>query len=85
MGAPDQSWMASAAPFQAAKRWTVFSRLTFLLATKLETKKDIASSSVLEETLTNISISSIQSSQPEPGFQNVGCDLLVDHEINLIG
>ena len=61
------------------------SRLMFLLATKLDTKKDTASSSGLEETLTCISISSSQSSQPEPCFQNTGCNLLVDHEINLIG
>ena len=60
------------------------SHLMFLLATKLDTKKDIENSSGLEETLTNISISSFQSSQPEPCFQNMSCDLLVDHEINLI-
>ena len=50
------------------------SRFMFLLATKLDTKKDIASTSALEETLASISISSFQSSQPEPCFQNVGCE-----------
>lgn len=59
--------------------------LIFLLAVKLYTEKDVDNSSGLEEILINININPFHSSPLEPCFQTVDCDLVADHEINLIG